>query len=111
MAYEGSNDDRERAREIYAWYVDSVKKIVCWLIETDARFGYSLATPTGPTRQQRVRYSPISGALRPELDDSWVVAEKVSTFSEIMEAMEPLGAVIATRFHNLIAAMMLPSRR
>ena len=44
---------------------------------------------------------------RPELDASCVVAEPVTTLNDIMEAMEPLGAVIATRYHNLIAALRL----
>ena len=35
------------------------------------------------------------------------MAQPVATFSELMEALEPLGAVIATPFHNLIAAVML----
>jgi polysaccharide pyruvyl transferase WcaK-like protein len=41
------------------------------------------------------------------LDETWVVAEQVTTFNEIMASMEPLGAIIATRFHNLVAALKL----
>ena len=31
----------------------------------------------------------------------------MTTLGEIMESMEPLGAIIATRFHNLVAALKL----
>jgi polysaccharide pyruvyl transferase WcaK-like protein len=45
--------------------------------------------------------------LRPDLDETWVVVEPATTFREVMESMEPLGAIIATRFHNLVAALKL----
>ena len=46
-------------------------------------------------------------AYRPDLDPAWVVAEPVSTFADLMRAMEPAGTVVATRYHNVVCALML----
>ena len=107
MAYGGSNDDRERTREIYASYVDSIKKIICWLIDNGRRVRLFIGDTDGSDEATVREILADIRALRPELDDSWIVAEPVSTFSDIMEGLEPLGAMVATRFHNLVAAVML----
>ena len=107
MAYGGSNDDRDRTREIYTSYVDSIKEIVCWLIDNGRRVRLFIGDTDGSDEATVRELLADIRAIRPELDDSCVVAEPVSTFSDIMEALEPLGALVATRFHNLVAAVML----
>ena len=44
---------------------------------------------------------------RPDLDPTWVVADPVVTFADLMQAMEPAGIVVATRYHNVVCALML----
>jgi polysaccharide pyruvyl transferase WcaK-like protein len=46
-------------------------------------------------------------AHRPDLDPDWVVAEPVTTFADLMRAMDPVSTVVATRYHNVICALML----
>jgi polysaccharide pyruvyl transferase WcaK-like protein len=107
MAYGGSNDDRDRTHEIYTSYVDSIKEIVCWLIDNGRRVRLFIGDTDGSDEATVRELLADIRATRPELDDSYVVAEPISKFSDIMEALEPLGALIATRFHNLVAAVML----
>jgi polysaccharide pyruvyl transferase WcaK-like protein len=107
MAYGGSNDDRDRAREIYASYVDSIREIICWLIDNGRRVRLFIGDTDGSDEATVREILADIRTLRPERDESWVVAEPVSTFSDIMEGLEPLGAMVATRFHNLVAAVML----
>jgi polysaccharide pyruvyl transferase WcaK-like protein len=107
MAYGGSNDDRDRSREIYSSYLDSIKEIVRWLIDNGRRVRLFIGDTDGSDEATVREILSDVRALRPGLDDSWVVAEPVATFSDIMQALEPLGAVVATRFHNLVAAVML----
>ncbi len=107
MAYGGSNDDRDRTHEIYTSYVDSIKEIVCWLIDNGRRVRLFIGDTDGSDEATVRELLADIRAIRPELDDSFVVAEPISKFSDIMEALEPLGALIATRFHNLVAAVML----
>ena len=107
MAYGGSNDDRHQAQEIYSSYVSSMKTIVRWLIDNGRRVRLFIGDTNGSDDVVVQEILADVRMFRPELDDSWVVAEPVSTFSEILEAMEPLGAIIATRYHNLVAALKL----
>jgi polysaccharide pyruvyl transferase WcaK-like protein len=107
MAYGGSNDDRDRAREIHASYVDTIKELICWLIDNGRKVRLFIGDTDGSDEATLHEILADVRAFRPKLDDSWVVAEPVSTFGDIMKALEPLGAVVATRFHNLIAAVML----
>ncbi len=107
MAYGGSNDDRDRTREIYARYVENIKGIIRWLVDDGRRVRLFIGDTDGSDEATVREIQADLRALRPDLDDSWVVAEPVSDFNEIMEALDPLGAMIATRFHNLVAAVML----
>lgn len=107
MAYRGSNDDRHQSEEIYSSYVSSMKTIVRWLIDDGRRVRLFIGDTNGSDEAVVQEILADVQIFRPELDDSWVVAEPVSTFSEILEAMEPLGAIIATRYHNLVAALKL----
>ena len=107
MAYQGSDDDRDRALEIYAGYVGHIKELVRWLVDNGRKVRLFVGDTDGSDEATASEIIRDVRKCRPDLDESWVVTERVSTFSEVMEAMEPLGAIIATRFHNLIAAMML----
>ncbi len=107
MAYRGSNDDRRQAEEIYSSYVSNMKEIVRWLIDDGRRVRLFIGDTNGSDDAVVQEILADVETFRPELDESWVVAEPVLTFSEIQAAMEPLGAIIATRYHNLIAALKL----
>jgi polysaccharide pyruvyl transferase WcaK-like protein len=107
MAYHGSNDDRDQADEIYADYIESMKEIVRWLIGGGRRVRLFIGDTDGSDEGAVNEILADVRTFRPDLDSSWVIAEPVSTFNDIMEALEPLGAMVATRFHNLVAALML----
>ncbi len=107
MAYSGSNDDRDRAQDVYRGYVDGMKGIVCRLVDDARKVRLFIGDTDGSDDVTAREILTAVRELRPELDETWVVVEPVTTFREIMESMEPLGAIIATRFHNLIAALKL----
>ena len=107
MAYAGSNDDRDRASDIHRRYVDSMLGIVCRLVDDARRVRLFIGDTDGSDEATAREILAAVRELRPDLDETWVVAEPVTTFRQIMESMEPLGAIIATRFHNLIAALKL----
>jgi polysaccharide pyruvyl transferase WcaK-like protein len=107
MAYAGSNDDRHRAADVYRTYVEGMKGIVCRLVDDARRVRLFIGDADGSDDATAREVLAAMRELRPDLDDTWVVAVPVTTFGEIMESMEPLGAIIATRFHNLIAALKL----
>jgi polysaccharide pyruvyl transferase WcaK-like protein len=108
MDYSGNNeDDRGRAEEIRACYLAKMKAFTRWLVDNG--------------RQVRLFVGDINNAddtvveeiladlrgYRPDLGPARVVAEPVSTFADLRRAMEPVGAVVATRYHNVVCALML----
>ena len=50
---------------------------------------------------------PTCGRTGPISITNAVVAEPVSTFADLMRAMAPAHIVLATRYHNVICALML----
>ena len=107
MGYNGSNDDRDRAQEIYSSYVERMMTIILWLIDNGRRVRVFIGDTDGSDDAAVQDVLARVRAARPELDDTCVVAKPVANFNDVMDAIEPLGAVVATRYHNLIAALKL----
>ncbi len=105
MAYYGTNDDRRQAGEIYACYVEKMKFFVRWLVDNGRR----IRLLVGDTSDYSVVQEILTDlrAHRPNLEESWVVAEPVSSFAELTQAMAPVGTVVATRYHNVMCALKL----
>jgi polysaccharide pyruvyl transferase WcaK-like protein len=87
MAYYGTNDDRQRADEIYASYIGNVESFIRWLLDQGrlADLGEYRSDP-GPPR---------------------LTAERVTSYAELSRAMATVGTVVATRYHNVICALKL----
>ena len=107
MAYYGTNDDRRQADEIYASYVEKMKFFVRWLVDSGRRVRLFVGDTNGSDDSVVQEILADLRAHRPDLDPSWVVAEPVSSFAELMRAMAPVGTVVATRYHNVMCALRL----
>jgi polysaccharide pyruvyl transferase WcaK-like protein len=108
MDYHGTNeDDRRRADEIRASYVEKMKCFTRWLVDNGRRVRLFVGDTNNADETVVEEILADLRAHRPDLDPAWVVAEPVSTFADLMRAMEPVGTVIATRYHNVICALML----
>lgn len=105
MSYYGSNDDRHRADEIHASYVEKMKSFTRWLVDS----GYRVRLLVGDESDDGVVQEILADlrTSRPDLEPGRVVAEPVSTFAELTQAIAPLGTVIAMRYHNIICALKL----
>lgn len=107
MAYYGGNeDDRRRAGEIHAAYVEKITRFAQWLVDSghkvrlfggDSKFDWEVADRV----LADVRNS------RPGLDSSWISAERVGSYAELVELLSPLGIIVATRYHNVMCALKL----
>lgn len=107
MAYYGGNEDeRGRADEIHADYVAKVTRFTQWLVDTghqvrlfggDSKFDWEVADRilTGIRRS------------RPDLDPSWITAERAGSYAELISLLSPLGIIVATRYHNVMCALKL----
>ncbi len=107
MDYHGNNDDRDRADEIHAAYVERMKSFARWLVGNGRRVRLFVGDTNNSDETVVREIVADLRAARPDLDPAWVVAEPVSTFTDLMRAMAPAGLVVATRYHNVVCALML----
>ena len=106
MAYYGGNDDRRQADRIHAAYMVKMKRFTRWLVDS----GYRVRLFGGDNLWDDSVVEEIvadARAYRPELGAEWVAAQPVSSFTELMQSIAPLGTVVATRYHNVICALKL----
>lgn len=106
MAYYGDNDDDRRdAARIHAAYVEKMKHFVRWLLDS----GRMVRLFIGDSCDRAVVDALLDDAraYRPDLDPAVTVAEPISSIRDLMRAMAPVGTVVATRYHNVMCALML----
>jgi polysaccharide pyruvyl transferase WcaK-like protein len=107
MGYRGGNDDRRQAAAIHASYVTTMKSLVRWLIDNDRSVRILIGDENEPDKDVGEEILADVQAYRPDLEPGRVVATYASSFAELMEAMAPVGTVVATRFHSVVCALRL----
>ncbi len=107
MDYYGTNDERRQADEMHASYVEKMKFFVRWLVDSGRRIRLLVGDTNGSDDSVVQEILADLRAHRPDLDPTWVVAEPVSSFADLMRAMAPVGTVVATRYHNVVCALKL----
>ena len=108
MDFYGTNDDdRSQAGSIHDSYLRNMKTFARWLLDRDYKIRLFVGDTNGSDQTIVEEMLADLRAYRPELDDEWVATEPVATYADLMRAMAPAGSVVATRYHNLICALML----
>jgi polysaccharide pyruvyl transferase WcaK-like protein len=105
MTYYGTNDDRARADDIHASYTANMTRFIQWLLDN----GRNVRLFVGDSGDAEA-VTEIFARLRashPALAPGRVVAEQITSFSELMQAMAPASFVVATRYHNVMCALKL----
>ena len=105
MAYNGSSDDRSRAEEIYASYVQNMTLFVRWLVDT----GHSVRMFWGDDVDEAVAQAILTdlGESRPDLDASTISAVPCASLGELIRQMAQVGTVVGTRYHNVLCGLKL----
>ncbi len=105
MAYHGTNADRARSEEIYSEYVGKIVELARWLIDA----GYRIRLVTGDPVDESVVTAVYDdlGRTRPDLVDSQLFFEPAESLGEVMEQLAGADLVIASRYHNVQAALRL----
>ena len=105
MDYNGSNDDRRQADQLHASYVEKMKSFVLWLVDN----GRSVRLFTTDVHDEPIMDEVIAylRTHRPQLGPSQIVAEPVSSIDELMRQIASVDTVVASRFHNVLCALML----
>jgi polysaccharide pyruvyl transferase WcaK-like protein len=105
MAYYGTNDDRKRADEIYASYIGNVESFIRWLLDHGRRVRLFYGDAADEPAVAQVLTD--LGEYRSDPGSPRLSAEGVTSYAELSRAMAPAGAVVATRYHNVICALKL----
>ena len=105
MAYYGSNDDRDRAGEIYASYLGHVEAFIRWLLDGGRRVVLFYGDAVDEPAVQQV-LSDLAG-YPPDSGPSRLSAERVTSYAELTQVIAPVGSVVATRYHNVVCALQL----
>ena len=105
MAYYGTNDDRRRADEIYASYIGGVESFIRWLLDQGRRVRLFYGDAADEPAVAQVLAD--LGGYRSDSGPPRLAAERVTSYAELRQAMAPVGAVVATRYHNVICALKL----
>jgi polysaccharide pyruvyl transferase WcaK-like protein len=105
MDYHGGNEDRDRAEEVHARYVDVVIGFARWLVDN----GYRIRVLTGDRADEPLagRVVAATRAHRPDLAESWITTGPITTLHELMVAIADVDTVVATRYHNIVCALKL----
>jgi polysaccharide pyruvyl transferase WcaK-like protein len=107
MEFHGNNDTRDRADQIRTSYVEAVTRFVLWLADTGHQVRLFVGDTKGGDDQVIREILDKVPAERPGLPADQIIAAPVESFSDLIEAMAPAGAIVATRYHNLICALRL----
>ena len=107
MDFHGSNDERQRADEIYESYVRNMKAFILWLVDSGKTVRLFVGDTKGCDDVVVGRLLTELQAERPALPASRVSAAQASSFGDLVKALRPVGAVVATRYHNVISAIRL----
>ena len=107
MAYRGGDDDLRVADRTYATYLAAMKRFVLWLTDNGYRVRLLLGDTNGSDELVVQEILADFRAARPDADPDVVVAPPASSLSELMDAIQPAGSVVAIRYHNVIAGLML----
>jgi len=108
MDFHGTNDDdRSQADAIRTSYLGKLKTFARWLADRDYKIRLLVGDTNGSDDTVVTEIADDLRAYRPDLDHEAMLAEPVSTFADLIRAMAPAHIVLATRYHNLICALML----
>ena len=107
MDYNGNEQDNGRPDEIRAAYVEKMKSFTRWLVDNDRRVRLFIGDTNNADATVVDEIMADLRANRPDLDPACVVSEPVLTFADLMRTMEATGTVVATRYHNVVCALML----
>lgn len=105
IAYHGKYEDRRQADDLYSAYIEQMKRFVRWLVDD----GRQVRLFTGD-RCDETAVAEILVDLRAhrrDIESTRVVAEPISSLTELMEKMQAVEFVVASRYHNVVAALKL----
>ncbi len=105
MEYSGDNDDRAVADEVHARYVAKIVQFALWLVDQ----GLKVRVFGGDRSDEQVALTVENEVRRqrPDADGQAINTEPATTLADLLQQISQLDVVVATRFHNIVAAVKL----
>jgi polysaccharide pyruvyl transferase WcaK-like protein len=105
MGYYGWSDDRQRGQATYARYIASISGFVAWLLTS----GYGVRLLIGQRGADERAAADLREALRSHgcVDAGRLVCEPITSFDGLLAQAAETDLVIASRYHNIIGALLL----
>lgn len=104
MNFRGGSSDRPRAHQLHASYLE----VMTCFVEMLVLRGWSVRLFTGDKEDEPVVRRVLQSVLDRLGDANGLVfAEPVGSLSELMEVMMDTEIVVASRYHNVLAALRL----
>jgi polysaccharide pyruvyl transferase WcaK-like protein len=97
MAYYGGNDDRDRADELHARYLNALKGFVRHLVDSGRPVRLFIGDRADLPVIEEILASVEGG----------VVAEPLTTLQDLTNQMSTVDTVVATRYHNVLCGLKL----
>jgi polysaccharide pyruvyl transferase WcaK-like protein len=107
MDYYGTVDDASHADELHAAYLEKMKFFVRWLVERGRKVRLFVGDTNGSDDSVVQEILADLRESRADIDPGWVVAEPLSTYADLTQAMQAVGSVVAMRYHNVLCALRL----
>jgi len=98
MDYRGSNTDRDRADELHHDYVTKLTEFVRWLVRDGREVRLFVGDHVDETVAERIAHDVGSSALS---------VATTSTMDDLLRRMARVDVVVASRYHNVLAAVKL----
>jgi polysaccharide pyruvyl transferase WcaK-like protein len=103
MAYFGSNGDRAQGKEIYTSYVAKMRTFIQWLVDQ----GRTVRLFVGDSKADDCVVQELVGGVQCGSGAGQVVADRVSSFGDLVQSVQSVGSVVAIRFHNVMCGLLL----
>ena len=105
MSFHGGNDDRARAAQIHAAYLNCITAFIDWLLDD----GRQVRLLIGDQVDREVVEAVLADVARrrPDLEAERIVADPIDSYAELMRQIGPVDVVVASRYHNVLAALKL----
>jgi polysaccharide pyruvyl transferase WcaK-like protein len=107
MDYHGGNDDRARAAELHAAYLEEMTRFAAWLIGNGYRIRFFGGDDTCDYSVADEIITRLGHRLAPDQVADSTAIVRFGRYAEMLEEMNRAGTVVATRFHNVVGGLLL----
>lgn len=105
LAWYGAADDRRAGAQVHLDYVTHLARLVIAIADDGHRVRFVVGDAVDAPVAESIRRRILE--TRPDLAEAVAAGIPATTFDELLDQLAPSALVVASRYHNLVAALML----